>query len=240
MKEIWGKAVCETMREVLHPDRCAVLSVDIQNEMMKPEGKIAKSGKDITPMIELLPRCGAFLDEARLRGVLIVHLRHVALPEGRSDSPAWIRTKQKIMGQEECFVEGTWGAEISDECKPLPGEPVVTKFRSNAFVNSNLDSVLRANEVETVVVIGESTHGCVEATYRDAGYRDFYNVLVEDCVAALIPEFHDAAIAAQRARHDVCKAEDVFKIWREAREGQGADSGAPRAEPSDRQPELAN
>lgn len=217
MKEIWGKAVCETLQEVLHPDRCAVLSVDIQNEMMNPQGKIAKSGKDITPMIELLPRCAAFINEARLQEVLVVHLRHVALPKGRSDSPAWIRTKQKIMGQDECFLEGTWGAEISDECKPLPHEPVVTKFRSNAFVNSNLDSVLRANGVETVVVIGESTHGCVEATYRDAGYRDYYNVLVDDCVAALIPEFHEATIAAQRARHDVCKSKEVFEIWRETR-----------------------
>jgi nicotinamidase-related amidase len=222
MKEIWGKSVCETLEEVLDPDRCVVLSVDLQNDMMKPEGKIAKSGKDITPMIEVLPRCAAFIAEARSRGVPVVHLRHVALPEGKSDSPAWIRTKQKIMGQEECFVEGTWGAEISDECKPLANEPVVAKFRSNAFVNSNLDSILRASGAETVVVIGESTHGCVEATYRDAGYRDYYTVLVEDCVAALIPQFHEATLAAQRARHDVCSADEVFRIWREARGAEGA------------------
>ena len=81
-------------------------------------------------------------------------------------------------------LEGTWGAEISNEVAPLPARLVVTKHRSSAFRGTDLDLLLRSRGIETVVVIGEQTPGCVEATFRDAAYHDYYNVLVEDCVAA--------------------------------------------------------
>jgi nicotinamidase-related amidase len=71
--------------------------------------------------------------------------------------------------------------------------------------------------VETVVVIGEQTPGCVEATFRDAAYHDYYNVLVEDCVAAYDPEQHEASLLIQRRRHDVCVADDVFAVWQRER-----------------------
>ena len=116
--------------------------------------------------------------------------------------------------QSDFFLQGTWGAEFSPEVAPEPGEPVVTKHRSSAFRNTDLDMILRSNGIETVVVIGEQTPGCIEATYRDAAYHDYYNVLIEDCVAAFDPEQHEASLLIQRRRHDVCSAEQTFTIWR--------------------------
>jgi nicotinamidase-related amidase len=114
-------------------------------------------------------------------------------------------------------MEGTWGAEICEECAPLPGEPVVTKHRSSAFTGTNLDMILRSNGVQTVVVIGEQTPGCIEATYRDASYHDYYNVLVEDLVAAYRQDLHEASLLIQKARHDVCTSAEVLDIWQRAR-----------------------
>jgi nicotinamidase-related amidase len=116
-------------------------------------------------------------------------------------------------------VEGTWGAEFCEGCEPKPGEIVVTKHRSSAFVGTNLDMILKSNGVKTVVIIGEQTPGCVEATYRDAAYYDFYNVLVEDCVAGRDQELHDASIKIQKARHDVVTTEQLFSIWSKYRDG---------------------
>ena len=167
-------------------------------------------------MLEILPRCQAFLTETRRLGVLIVHIETITLPDGQSDSPSWIRAKGTMLGS-DFFLDGTWGAEFSPEVAPLPGEPVVTKHRSSAFRGTDLDLILRGNGIETVVVIGEQTPGCIEATYRDASYHDYYNVLVEDCVAAFDKEQHEASLLVQRRRHDVCLAEDVLSVWRAAR-----------------------
>jgi nicotinamidase-related amidase len=226
MLEIYGKQVCETLEEVLEPSQCALLAIDIQNDFMLPEGKIAKAGNDVSALTAILPRCAAFIDEARELGVLIVHVRVVSLPDGRSDSPAMLRAKLVISKTVDFAVEGTWGAEICDECAPQPGDLVVTKHRSSAFVGTNLDQLLRSNGVTSVVVIGEQTPGCIEATYRDASYFDYYNVLVEDLVAAYRQDLHEASLLVQKARHDVCTADRVLAIWRDARAGAGGSVAA--------------
>ena len=223
MKKIWGKDVCETVEEVLQPDGCAVLIIDMQNDAVRPEGKFAKAGNDVTPMLEILPRCAAFIQVARSLGIPVIHIQVLTLPEGRSDSPSWLRAKGGIVGETEYCLEGTWGAEICEEVAPLPGEIVITKYRSSAFVGTNLDQVLRTNGVRTVVIIGEQTPGCIEATYRDAAYHDYYNVIIEDCVAAYDRELHEASLKVQRARHDVCTAEEALSIWRRARQGAFAE-----------------
>ncbi|MGI9659468.1 MAG: cysteine hydrolase family protein [Gaiellaceae bacterium] len=216
MREVFGKLVRESLDEVLDPAVCAVVSIDMQNDAMHPDGMLAQAGNDISGMLAILPRCQAFLEEARRLEVLVVHIETITLPEGRSDSPSWLRAKGLIV-QSDFFLEGTWGAEFSPEVAPLAGEPVVTKHRSSGFRNTDLDLILRSNGIETVVVIGEQTPGCIEATYRDAAYHDYYNVLIEDCVAAFDHEQHEASLLIQRRRHDVCMAEEALAIWRRHR-----------------------
>lgn len=220
MREIHGKQVAETIEEVLNPAWCAVLPIDLQNDFMSPAGAVAKGGADVSAMVDLGPRCIDFMNAARELGVRIVHVRIVDLPDGESDSPAWLRAKGLIAGVSDFAVEGTWGAEFVEGCGPLPGELVVTKHRSSAFTGTNLNLLLRSCGVQTVVVIGEQTPGCVEATYRDAAYNDFYNVLVEDCVAGRDPELHAASIKVQKARHDVVTADEAISIWRRYADGE--------------------
>jgi nicotinamidase-related amidase len=220
MREIHGKMVCETIEEVLNPDWCAVLPIDMQNDFISEDGAVAKSGGDVSAMTELVPSCVNFMNAARDLGVRIVHIRIVDLPDGQSDSPSWLRSKGLIAGVSDFAVEGTWGAEFVEGCEPLPGELVVTKHRSSAFTGTNLDMLLRSCGVETVVIIGEQTPGCVEATYRDAAYHDYYNVLVEDAVMGRDRELHDASILIQKMRHDVVTAEQAIGIWQRYRDGE--------------------
>jgi nicotinamidase-related amidase len=216
--------------EILDPDRCAVLVIDMQNDLIHPDGKIATYGLDMSGMYEILPRCAAFIDDARTLGVLVVHVQTVCLPGGASLSESWRRALGTILeGDAEFVREGSWGAQICEECAPRPGEPVITKRRSSAFRATDLDLILRANAIRTVVIIGEQTPGCVEATYRDAAYHDYYNVLVEDCIAAYDRGLHEASLAIQRARHDVCTADEVLAIWRRARGDVAVPVGAETA-----------
>lgn len=230
MKTIWAKRVCETLDEVLDPDRCAVLCIDIQNDAMRPEGKIARAGNDISGMLEILPRCEQLIADARALGVPVVHVITITLTEGRSDSPSWLRAKGAMVAETEFFLDGTWGAEICEEVAPHAGEPIVVKHRSSGFRGTDLDMILRGQGVETVVVIGEQTPGCVEATFRDAAYHDYYNVLLEDCVAAFDRELHEASLKIQRARHDVCTAAEAVAIWRRARAPHVATTANSRTE----------
>ena len=213
MREVHGKLVCESLEEVLEPQRCAVLVIDMQNDLVKPEGKVAETGLDMSGMYRITPLCANFIAEARAAGVHVIHVQTTTLPNGASDSPSWIRAKGAMVRTADFCLDGSWGAQIVDECAPLPDEVVVTKHRSSAFRGTELDMILRNLGVETCVVIGEQTPGCVEATFRDAAYHDYYNVLIEDCIAAYDPEQHEASLLIQRRRHDVCTAQEVLEIW---------------------------
>jgi nicotinamidase-related amidase len=225
MKTIAGHRVCETLEEVLEPRQCAVVVIDMQNDAVKPDGKFAKAGNDITGMLQIRPRCGGFIEEARNLQVPVIHVRTITLPNGRSHSPSWLRAIVNIANESTFFLEGSWGAEFCEECLPIAGEPIITKHRSSAFIGTDLNQILRAIGVRTVVVIGEQTPGCVEATYRDAAYHDYYNVLIEDCVAAFDSELHEASLKIQRARHDVCHSEEALAIWQAHRKQTPAASG---------------
>lgn len=64
----------------------------------------------------------------------------------------------------------------------LPGDVVVRKERASAFDVPVLESTLRSSEIDTVVICGESTSGCVRASAVDAYSRGFHTVIVEECV----------------------------------------------------------
>ena len=96
---------------------------------------------------------------------------------------------------------------------------MVKKYRSSAFWGTNLDMLLRANGIESLVVTGCTTEGCVESTARDALFNDYYVVIAEDCVASDDRAQHDASLLLMRHRFDIARSEDVLAIWENG--GQG-------------------
>ena len=184
--------------EVFAPERTAVIVVDLQNDYAHPEGRFAASGADVSPVTAILPAVGAFVDAAREAGVLVVWIKQTTLPDGRSDSPAWLAFKRRNGGDGQYTFEGTWGHELAAPLAARREEPVVRKFRSSAFVNTDLDLILRAGGIESVVVCGCMTEGCLISTVRSASMADYYTGVAEDLVAsrAVIPAAGECATLA--------------------------------------------
>lgn len=80
---------------------------------------------------------------------------------------------------------------IHDAVKPIDGEVVVGKHRVNALYGTGLDVVLRANDIETLIILGYATSGVVLSTLRYAADLDYRLVVVEDCCADQQPDVHD-------------------------------------------------
>ena len=90
---------------------------------------------------------------------------------------------------------------------------MVKKYRSSGFWGTNLDLLLRSNGIESLVVTGCTTEGCVESTARDALFNDYYVVIVEDCVASDDRAQHEASLLLMRHRFDIASAEEVLRVW---------------------------
>jgi len=216
MRTIQGVPVLDTLAELADPRHSAVVVVDMQNDFCHPEGHFPKNGKDVSAMTASVPPLVEFVRAAQARGVMVVFIRQLTLPHGMSDSPAWLRFKCRDGKSPEYTLKGSWGAELVDGLVPGPRDVVVEKFRPDAFVRTPLDGILRACGIQTLVVVGNSTEGCVESTIRGGSYHDYYIVAVMDLITSTNAELHAGSQRLVRARYPHANAAEVVAAWDEA------------------------
>jgi len=210
MINIHGKTVCQTLNEVLVPAKTAVVAIDIQNDFFSPEGVFAAAGRDMSLAHRHLPVMVELLSSAQDRGIFTVFVRQITLPDGKGDSPAWLRLKVRDGKSPDYTLIGSWGAQFCHGIEPRANDPIVEKYRPDAFHRTNLDLLLRSNGIETVVLLGANTEGCVESTVRSCAHHDYYTVVVEDAVASSNVAYHDASLAVMRNRFFVAPAQEIM------------------------------
>ena len=215
MRVINGKPVLETVSELVHPDRAALVLIDVQNDYVAHDGMIARLGSDMASMRAMVAVIARLVGDARAAGVPIVYLQDTRLPGSRSESAPFLRFITLKCGLEpNVTLEGTWGWEIADEVAPEPGDIVIRKYREGAFVGTPLDLLLRSNAIQTVVMVGDVTQGCLESSARAALWHDYYVVIPRDGVASHRPELHQASLTLMTAKFDVIDAAEVSAEWR--------------------------
>ena len=220
MINVDGKVVYTELAELVEPGHTALLLVDMQCDFIEPTGLFGELGVDLTMYDESRPRLAALLADARQSGALVIHIKNTALPDRMSDSPAQIRFNMRMHENARkdgpplrYTVPGTPGHEFVNEFQPLPGELVVSKYRSSAFWGTNMEMLLRSNGVETVVIGGCTTEGCVESTARDAMFNDHYVVIASDCVASDDPAQHEASMLLMQSRFDLATGTEISEVW---------------------------
>ena len=104
---------------------------------------------------------------------------------------------------------------IHPDVKPIEGEVVVGKHRVNALHGTDLDQVLRANDIHNLVLLGYATRGVVLSTTRYAADLDYRLYIVEDCCADQQPDVHDFLTQRIFPRQaDAVTSEDVSRALR--------------------------
>jgi nicotinamidase-related amidase len=102
--------------------------------------------------------------------------------------------RKRVLLLEGGLRKDTWGFELLSDLEPQSDDWYVEKTRLSAFFQTNLEQILRALGAETVLLTGVLTNQCVGATCKDALFRDFKPIVVEDCVGTATPHLHDPAI----------------------------------------------
>ena len=92
-------------------------------------------------------------------------------------------------------MAGTPGAQVIPELAPKPGDVQFAKRWYSGFHETGLDMYLRAQEVDTVILVGQHAHICVQHTAGDAFIHGYRVMLASDCIAAFTPEDCAAGMA---------------------------------------------
>ncbi|TAN34948.1 isochorismatase family protein [bacterium] len=146
------------------------------------------------------------LDAARERGVPVI-FTYVGWDPVNPDAGVW-GVKAPTLPQ---LHEGSEACEIDPLIEPLPSEKVLLKRVPSAFFGNTLAEDLRSAGVDTIVVCGTSTSGCVRATVVDGLSYGFRMMLPSDCVADASPASGKAALFDIDTKYgDVVTVEDVL------------------------------
>jgi nicotinamidase-related amidase len=157
-------------------DRPAILVVDMTRAFTEdrfPLGCAAAGG----PCARAIRR---LLEAARPLGLPVVYTRYDAF----GSDAEWGRWLDKGTGAEpDSLMRGPEAHEITDLLKPEPGDLVITKTKPSAFFGTPLQSMLTYLRVDTLVVAGMVTSGCVRATVIDAFSYNYRVIVPVECVA---------------------------------------------------------
>jgi ureidoacrylate peracid hydrolase len=203
--------ILQSLKERCDPRHAALIVVDVQNDFVSPGGSAGKRGEDVDAAIAMVPNLLRLIDEARRVGLTIVYIR--TTHSEWTDTPSWIYRSSQKSGLNTCR-EGTWGAEFYEGIAPLPSERVVIKHRYSAFINTDLNTVLKAKGIQSVLVTGVATNVCVETTARDAYMFDYYVTMIDDCAAAYDAKLHMATLENMRRHFGlVASSDEIIDTW---------------------------
>jgi ureidoacrylate peracid hydrolase len=171
----------------LDVDRTALIVVDMQNDFGSPGGMFDASGIEIRGVQKVARVLPPVLDAVRGAGIPVVYLKMEHASDlsdaGAADAPHRIKHVPRGIGDGRTLIRGTWNTEILPGLEPEPGDHVVSKHRYSGFFETELDDVLRGLGAKYLIVTGCTTSICVESTVRDAMFRDYSCLVLDDCTA---------------------------------------------------------
>jgi ureidoacrylate peracid hydrolase len=209
-----------TLPEKVQGSRAALIVVDMQNDFCAPGGMMANEALDLSAVQKMAEELPAFIQAARDAGVLVIFVRNVySSADNVYLSDAWLeqasRTRQGSYTRREVCAAGSWEGDFYGNVRPQPGDPIITKHRYSAFHNTDLDTVLRANGIRSLILTGVATNVCVETTAREGFVRDYYIVLTKDGTATYSQADQEATLRnIDRFFGEVATMTEIEDIWK--------------------------
>lgn len=156
----------------------ALLVMDVQNSI------VSRYADQPDVMVPFQQAVGA----ARKAHIPVIFVR-VAFRQGLPE----VSPRNKMFGsiaQRGGMAAAQFSTEIHSSVEPLPGEPIVTKLRVSAFAGSDLEVILRSQQIDTLILTGIATSGVVLSTLREAADKDYGLVVLSDACLDADLEVH--------------------------------------------------
>jgi len=180
----------------------AILVIDLLQGYTLPGAPLYAPG-----VVKCVKEVPELLKVARKQKVPVIHTRVFYNPANFEDGGAWIR-KAPVL---KALVPGNEYAEFCPEVKPPKGETVIVKNYASCFFGTSLAAMLTAQGVDTVIITGCTTSGCIRASAVDAVQNGFRPIVVRECVGDRHDGPHEANLFDINAKYGdvVTKAETI-------------------------------
>lgn len=192
-------AIPDTLADVCHPDRIALIVYDMQVGVVSQ----LADGRQVTE------RVGRVLEAARQAGVRVFFTRHMTLPTelmGIAQLRTWMswQRKDRVEDVVSPFLRDSPGFQIVPELAPRESEAIFDKLSMSPFEGTPLEFALRDVQVIAFAIVGVATEVGIEPTVRHGADRGFIPVVVTDACGAGNPS------AAERSLDALATAGDAI------------------------------
>ena len=176
--------------------KTALLTVDLQNDFLHPEGAYGRAGQTAPEIAALPGRLKPLVELLKAKGGWFVSTQFTLVPVRGEPMIAPHLKKIRPFLKAGDFAPGSWGNRLVDELGPA--DVTVEKIAYSAFYQTRMEWTLRKLGIEHLLVAGIVTNGGVATTFRAAHVREFDAILLEDGCAAFSQATHDEAVQALR------------------------------------------
>lgn len=177
------------------PTKTALLTIDLQNDFLHPEGAYGRAGQSAAAIAALPDRIAPLRNALIAAGGCYVSAQFTLVP-GRGGEPliaSHLKELRPFLGKGD-FMPGGFGHALVDSLQPA--DFTIEKIAYSAFYQTRLEYVLRAMDIETLIIGGIVTNGGVASTVRDAHLRNIHTVLLSNGCAAFNTDVHEATLVS--------------------------------------------
>jgi nicotinamidase-related amidase len=208
MLDFEGRQIPNELREIVDPARTILLVWDMQND--QAGGSFNKDA--------LIRNAPPLIDAAAKAQIKTVYTRQTPFL-WKDEAPVWIRRGMKDQRVDQPSklkprrLHGSFGWNIMEPLKPRPEDVVIDKRRPTMFVGNEFETIMSNLGLTTIVMIGCTTDGGVEATVREGFNRSYFMVIPRDCVGTYTEEGHNAALKRMERFAEIVESKELTEIW---------------------------
>lgn len=192
-------------------DKVAVVIVDMQNGTCKPGGSLIEmiGVKDLR-CEKIYEPINKLRDWAYAKDIPVIYLK----TEFNEDfSNAGLLARKFPVEQFGHFAKGSWDSEIVSELAMNDKDILVTKVKWSGFYNTNLEEILKAHNVDQLILTGGATDVCVQKTATDAFFRDIECFVPRETTFSFFEEAEELGFQQMSfGRAVVCNLEDILDL----------------------------
>ena len=208
MLEFEGRQIPNELREIVEPARTILLVWDMQND--QAGGSFNKDA--------LIRNAPPLIEAAAKAKIKTVYTRQTPFL-WRDEAPVWIRRGMKDQKVDQPSklkprrLHGSFGWNIMEPFKPGREDTVIDKRRPTMFIGNEFETIMNNIGATTIVMIGCTTDGGVEATVREGFNRSYSMIIPRDCVGTYTEEGHQAALKRMERFAEIVDSKELIEIW---------------------------
>ena len=196
--------------------RTALLTIDLQNDFIHPEGAYGRANQTAAAIAALPDRIAPLAKMLREKGGYYISAQFTLVPDRHGEPliSAHLKALRPFLTKGD-FAPGSFGNSLVETL--APADFVIEKVAYSAFYQTRLEFIMKAAGIDRLIIGGIVTNGGVASTLRDAHLRNIDTVMLSDGCAAFRQDVHDATLLSLGTVTHQMRCDEVLSWLENAR-----------------------